>query len=222
MNRKIVCKARSTYSLTIAIVNFGMGNIHSIQKAIALYHEDVDYTYDLATIASAKAIVLPGDGAFIAAIQGLGTELRAVILRKIQEKTPLLAICIGFQILFENSTEFSTNGTCAGLSLIPGVIRRFSNNDNNLRIPHIGWNLLEPTKKENIWCTAQDYAYFSHSYRAVGVPPEYVVANTEYGQEHFPAIVEKENILATQFHPEKSADFGLQLLQRWVEKVKNA
>lgn len=207
----------------IAVVDFDMGNIHSMLKALRLYHEDVVFTADPDRLRQADAIVLPGDGAFAAAMHNLTFSGQDEVIRNhIADGRPLLGVCIGFQVLFENSDErdsvTATSGELIrGLNLIPGEVRRFDL-ERKFSIPHMGWNRLEnKTNRSDEYLS--EYMYFIHSYRAQNVPEQYVVATCEYGGDHFPAMVQKENIVATQFHPEKSDRWGLQLIEDWVGSI---
>ena len=221
----------------VVVVNYGMGNIHSIQKALQIYFTDVRYSNDSKEIESALAIVLPGDGAFPAAMENLNDELKATLSKCVHAGKALLGICIGFQILFMDSDEWieksktRTPTLTKGLQLLAGNIRRFKFDDDT-RIPHIGWNqlLLSKTvgqttaKKQEtkpIWPATIDkkYVYFIHSWRAENVPPENIIAYCNYNGDVFPAIVKKKNISAFQFHPEKSDTFGLSLLEDWAKSV---
>ncbi|MBX7058144.1 MAG: imidazole glycerol phosphate synthase subunit HisH [Leptospirales bacterium] len=199
----------------VLVVNYGMGNIHSIVKALRLYADAVHFSADPERIAKAPALALPGDGAFAAAMQGLHGEIRAAFLQRVAEGAPTLGVCIGFQILFENSDEAigAAANTTDGLALIPGRIRRFRPASAEVRVPHMGWNEVRFVDG------AAASMYFIHSYRAEGVPPEFVAGVSEYGEEKFPAVVQRGNLLATQFHPEKSDLAGLAFLKRWVASL---
>jgi len=199
----------------IAVVDFGMGNIHSIIKAIRLYTDHVCFTSDVKQLSAAESIVLPGDGAFGAAMKNLQGELKEVICSHVAAGKPLLGVCIGFQILFKDSDEiFEAETNLPGFGFIPGSIRRFPF-ENETRIPHMGWNKLIPSNRYSHSYLHQSM-YFIHSYRAVQVPEEYIVASCEYSGDIFPAAVKKENIFAVQFHPEKSDHNGLMLIKDWV------
>ncbi len=195
-----------------------MGNIHSILKALRLYIPDTRYSKDPKEISHASALVLPGDGAFQAAMQGLSGELRESITEFAQKGRPLLGICIGFQVLFKDSDEShaSSENCTQGLGLIPGRIRRFSFTDET-RVPHMGWNRLLYTNKRE--ALRKTYMYFIHSYRAVEVPENRVVAYCNYSGDIFPAWIKQANITATQFHPEKSGEDGLAILSSWCASL---
>lgn len=203
----------------IVVVDYGMGNIHSILKALRLYAGDVMYTNDVSAIRNARALVLPGDGAFAAAMQGLAGPLEDAIRDFVEHGRPLLGVCIGFQVLFEDSDEThdDSGDLVRGLGLIRGNIRRFHFKDEHVRVPHMGWNRLLPSESRS---TDGDYVYFIHSYRAENVPARNVVANCNYAGDVFPAIVRNDagNVIAAQFHPEKSDTTGLAMLQAWVQE----
>ena len=207
----------------VLVLDYGMGNIHSITKALGLFVSELRYSRDEEEISKASALVLPGDGAFAAAMDHLGTGLKESLLNFARSGRPILGICIGFQILFSNSEEsFSKERTkqkTKGLDLIAGEIRRFSFSSPS-PIPHMGWNqiLLEPSSglPKSL---DRKYVYFIHSYYAAGVAEKFVSAYCNYGGQVFPAIVKKENITATQFHPEKSAGAGLEFLKSWTKTI---
>ena len=208
----------------IVVLDYGMGNIHSIVKALRLYSDSVEFTADPAAIDDCHALVLPGDGAFQAAMDHLNGGPKDHLQRFVASGRMLLGICIGFQILFEDSTEVHgedgriIKGTVPGLGWLPGNIVRFSGAD--LRIPHMGWNTLEVRQPVDGLENGQ-WTYFIHSYHAANVPAEFVVAETTYGDIRFPSIVRKDNIIATQFHPEKSDRAGLRFLEQWVRSCQS-
>ncbi len=206
----------------IAVVDYGMGNIHSIVKALKLYHTNTVFTSDHGRLRDAKALVLPGDGAFSAAMSHMNNGLGDILRSHAAHGRPLFGVCIGFQILFQDSDE-SASGQSEkkiepGLGLLPGSIRRFQFADKNLRIPHMGWNTLKNTNGRIAGCE-NEYMYFIHSYRPVSVPAENVRAYCDYGGDVFPAAVEKEGTFAVQFHPEKSDRAGLKLIEDWVKSL---
>ena len=204
-----------------------MGNIHSILKALRLYHDDVEFTADPAVLRGAQALVLPGDGAFAAAMDNLAGEKADVLREHVAAQKPLLGVCIGFQILFEDSDEGPGGRPgirmVPGLGLIPGNIRRFhfeEEHNKHLRIPHMGWNPLRDAQGV-AGSFDEEHMYFIHSYRATNVPDEFVLAKCDYGGDVFPAMVASGSVLATQFHPEKSHTQGLRLLEEWVARLKS-
>jgi len=180
-----------------------MGNIHSILKALRLYHPDVEYTADAGKIGSCLALVLPGDGAFAAAMEGLA-PMKDLIHRHVENGRPLLGVCIGFQVLFADSSECDA-GVVPGLGLLEGRVRKFNFEDRSVRVPHMGWNRLVSERTESPGYLSQ-YMYFIHSYRAENVRDADVLARCDYAGDIFPAAIQHESILACQFHPEKSSE----------------
>lgn len=205
----------------IAVLDFGMGNIHSIIKAISQFTNEYQLTSDPEIVKKSKAIVLPGDGAFEKAMYNLEeTGLKSAILESVQRGTYLFGICIGFQLLFEDSEETTTKGKLQkGLGIIKGNVKKFPG--KTYKVPHMGWNKIyfNSKSKHSLLNNVpnESYMYFIHSYRPVQSETEAVVANCKYGNEKFPVIVEKQNIFGTQFHPEKSGQFGLNILKNFIE-----
>lgn len=191
------------------IIDYGMGNLRSVQKAVEYIGRAAEISGDFAVIESADCFILPGVGAFCDAIARLTeTGLKDVIVRKVRENTPLLGICLGMQLLYEKSYE---DGEYTGLGLLEGEVRRFTGKE---KIPHMGWNTLTPVK--NVLTKGLDnpaQVYFVHSYYAP------VTADTdaycEYAGAKFSASVNKGNLYATQFHPEKSGEAGLKILENF-------
>lgn len=199
----------------IALVDYGMGNIRSVSKAIEAAGGEITITQNLEEIKKSKAIVLPGVGAFrdcMANLNELG--LLDVVKEEILRGKPYLGICLGMQILFTESEEF---GICKGLDIMKGKVIRFSL-PKEYKIPHMGWNRVKFMKKNKLLSDVPDssYFYFVHSYYVV--PDEKVVVGgvTDYGVE-FTSMVIYENIFATQFHPEKSQKMGLKLLKNFIQ-----
>jgi glutamine amidotransferase len=208
----------------ISVVDFGMGNIHSILKAISLYTDQFQLTSNPKDIETSTGIILPGDGAFEKAMYNLN-ELGMVtqIQKAVQNKIPLFGICIGFQILFDDSEESTTFGKhVLGLGLLKGKIRKFT--APNYKVPHMGWNKLifNSRKKTKLLQNVVDsaYMYFIHSYRPISAELDCVTASCDYADETFPVIVEKDNIYGTQFHPEKSDKEGLKILENFIKETK--
>lgn len=204
----------------IAIIDYGMGNLRSVQKGFEKMGFDAKVVQDAESIQKASGLVLPGVGAFKDCIHNL-SELRLVdpILEQIQAGKPYLGICLGLQILFTESDEF---GRHEGLNLIPGKVVRFDfkpergERDNSLKIPHMGWNTIRKVKDPPLLQDVPDQAhlYFVHSYYVVPENPEDVATTTHYGLE-FTSMVWKDNIFAMQFHPEKSQEVGLSILRQF-------
>ncbi len=197
---------------TVAIIDFGAGNLMSISKALEHLGTNVVVTKDEAVIQTADAAVLPGVGAFFDAMQEI--EHLKDIIRGLGDK-PLLGVCLGLQLLFSESEEGGRN---PGLDILGGRITRFQ---GDVKVPHMGWNTVENTGGSQLLSGIEDksYFYFVHSYYAIPEDDSIVAGRTEYGVR-FPSIVEKDNIYATQFHPEKSGNVGLKLLENYVEIVK--
>lgn len=203
----------------IAIVDFGMGNIHSCMKAISLYTDTHKLVSDPKELENVKGIVLPGDGAFQKAMENLQSSgMAPAIQKKVEEGVPLFGICIGFQLLFRSSDESKEkNGVIPGFGFLQGEIRRFRG--KNYKIPHMGWNRLHIEKKKNKILSRIEsgaYMYFIHSYRPVNVNNSAVLAYCNYYGEKFPVVVESGNIFGTQFHPEKSDREGLRILENFI------
>ncbi len=199
----------------IAIIDYDAGNIRSVEKALLLLGQDVKITSDAREILEADKVILPGVGAFGDAMSKLHTRgLTDVIRQTVENGTPFLGICLGLQLLFERSDEAPG---VEGLGILPGEILRIPPQEN-LKIPHMGWNSLHLENNGRLFkgVTEQAYVYFVHSYYLKAKEEEIVKASTEYGV-HIHASVEKGNVFACQFHPEKSSDVGLQILRNFVE-----
>ncbi|MFQ9515121.1 MAG: imidazole glycerol phosphate synthase subunit HisH [Eubacterium sp.] len=198
----------------IAIMDYDAGNIKSVEKALQFIGEDVVVSRDRDEILSADKVVLPGVGAFGDAMSKLKEyNLVNTIYDVVDKKTPFLGICLGLQLLFENSEE--TPGV-AGLGVLQGEILRIPDKPG-FKIPHIGWNSLELTNSGRLFkgMDEQAYVYFVHSYYLRAKEENIVKASTEY-VTHIHASVEKDNVFACQFHPEKSGDVGLQILRNFA------
>lgn len=199
----------------IAIIDYGIGNLRSVQKALEKIGADARLIDTPAGLASAVALVLPGVGAFGDCADHLrDAGFVEPVMESARAGVPLLGICVGMQLLFDESEEM---GRHKGLGLLPGRVRRFA---GELKVPQIGWNQIE-WKRENplsAGVASGAYAYFVHSYYVQPDEPSHVLATTDYGAE-YASIVGEGNILATQFHPEKSQDVGLTILRNFVEWV---
>lgn len=201
----------------IAVIDYGVGNLFSVEKAFAALGADVRVTSDEAVIRAADKIVLPGVGAFGDCMKNLeASGLIPVLLDCVAKGKPLLGICVGLQILFDGSEE---SPGVRGLGLIPGLVKKIQ--APGLKVPHMGWNSLairEPRQKADLFAGLGEkpYVYFVHSYHAVPEAPAVITSVTEYG-EQLTASVAKGNVQATQFHPEKSGDVGLHILKNFIE-----
>jgi glutamine amidotransferase len=194
----------------IAVIDYGGGNIGSLIAALERRGADFALTADPAVVAAAPAAILPGDGAFGATMEALEERgLDDAIKATIAAKRPFLGICVGMQVLFDSSDEF---GGAAGLGVLPGEVRRFAAAP---RVPHMGWNdlVMERTHPFTAGVPTGSWAYFLHSYRVAD--PASLVASCAYG-ERFAAIVARDNVMATQFHPEKSRTAGARLLDNFL------
>ncbi len=190
----------------IAVIDYGMGNLRSVEKAFSFLGYDVCVTNDICKLRDASHLVLPGVGAIADALKHLSKHnLTQEILSQCKSGKPFLGICLGMQLLFDKSLE---NGNHEALGLIPGVVKPFAASD--LRVPHMGWNTLK-TISSPLFEQDEPCVYFVHSYHAADVPEEYVSATTEYGYD-FVSAVQKDNIYGLQFHPEKSGNTGLAML----------
>ena len=199
----------------IAIIDYDAGNIKSVEKALLLLGEEVKITDGAQEILSADKVVLPGVGAFGDAMGNLERRgLEPVIRETVEKGTPFLGICLGLQLLFERSDEAPG---VAGLGILPGEILRIPSKEG-LKIPHMGWNSLHLEHGGRLFdqVSEQSYVYFVHSYYLKAGEEEIVKASTEYGV-HIHASVEKGNVFACQFHPEKSSEVGLRILKNFVE-----
>lgn len=198
----------------IAIIDYDAGNIKSVEKALKLLGEEAVITRDREIILSADKVILPGVGAFGDAMHNLKKYgLDEVIREVVSKKTPFLGICLGLQLLFERSDE--TPGV-EGLGILKGEILRIPDKEG-LKIPHMGWNSLKLQNDGRLFrgLPEEPYVYFVHSYYLKAEDESIVTAMTEYSTL-IHASVEKENVFACQFHPEKSSDTGLQILKNFV------
>ena len=206
----------------IAVIDYGVGNLYSVEKALKIVGGEVKVTSSAADLKDADKLVLPGVGAFGDCMKNLkATGLIPTILEQVLIHKPLLGICVGLQILFEKSEE---SPNVKGLGIFKGEIKKIR--AGNLKIPHMGWNSIEIGRKDNLikfgasklltGLEGKNYFYFVHSYHAAPSNADIVTATADYG-EKVTAAVELGNIFATQFHPEKSGDVGLKVLKNFVE-----
>jgi glutamine amidotransferase len=204
----------------IAIVDYGMGNLRSVHKALEQVELEAHVTSDSQEIKNASKIILPGVGAFKDCMRNLEElNLLEPIIRSIEKGKPFLGICLGLQLLFEESDEF---GPHRGMGVLPGRVQRFPDAIRDpeagepLPIPHMGWNTVEIKKETLLFAGigSGSYFYFVHSYYAIPEDPKDIAAVTPYGVE-FACAVQRGNIYAVQFHPEKSQANGLQLLRNF-------
>lgn len=204
--------------MKIVIVDYGVGNFRNVQKAFEAIGAAAEISDSVEVVGQAEAVVLPGVGAFGDAMHHLRErKLDQPVLAAAKAGKPFLGICVGLQLLFDESEEM---GQHDGLGLIPGKVVRFPDKPG-LSVPHMGWNQIEPARKHPLLKQVDpgDFAYFAHSYYAVPTNPAHIIACTDYGQP-FPTVVGRENICAIQFHPEKSQQVGLQILKNFVNFAK--
>jgi imidazole glycerol-phosphate synthase subunit HisH len=202
----------------IAIIDYGMGNIRSVEKGFLKIGADVKITSDPKVIADASGVVLPGVGAFRDCMANLDKlKLIDVIKKEIDKGKPFLGICLGLQLLFSESEEF---GICKGLDIFPGRVARFNfdalpaSPSGKLKIPHMGWNTAKIVRRPPIFDEIPDesYFYFVHSFYVIPEDMGITATTTDYGI-NFVSMIWKDNVFATQFHPEKSQKMGLKILR---------
>jgi glutamine amidotransferase len=196
----------------ITIVDYAINNLRSVEKAFLSMGLAVEVSDRPERIRQARKIVLPGVGAFADAIANLEAKhLISVLREKVNAGTPLLGLCLGLQLLFSESEEF---GRTFGFNFIPGKVKRLP---TTVKVPHIGWNQLHLRRRDPLLEGIQEgsFVYFVHSYYAAPEATEDVLATTDYEIE-FPSITRRDNVWATQFHPEKSQDVGLRILRNFA------
>jgi len=201
----------------VAIIDYGVGNLHSVEKAFAVAGANAVVTNNERILHDAVALVLPGVGAFRTCMQLLSARgFDQLIRERAAQGIPLLGVCVGMQMLFEESEEF---GNTAGLGLLRGRVRRFA---DDLMVPHVGWNQLRQRRAHALVEGIEDRAffYFVHSYYCEAEDPAVVIGETDYGSA-YASMVAQENIFGVQFHPEKSQAAGLRLLANFARTARN-
>jgi imidazole glycerol-phosphate synthase subunit HisH len=200
--------------MSIAIVDYGMGNVRSVQKAIehVAPNDQVFLTDNAKLISEADRVVFPGQGAMGACMQALNEHGLVDVIKQAAHEKPFLGICLGLQLLFDHSEE---NGGTDGLSILSGDVVHFPKSD--LKIPHMGWNTVKQEFDHPLWHNIDDNSrfYSVHSYYVKEADQSVVVGSTDYGID-FTCAIAKDNMFAVQFHPEKSQHDGLQLLTNFV------
>jgi imidazole glycerol-phosphate synthase subunit HisH len=199
----------------IAIVDYGMGNLKSVEKGFKKVGVDALVTSEPRVVDNADAVVLPGVGAFKDCIRNLSDlSLTEAVVTSINKGKPFLGICLGLQVLFSESEEF---GTCKGLDIFRGKVVRFQ---EGLKVPHMGWNTVKIVRKPPILSGIEDvsFFYFVHSFYVVPEDRGVIATTTDYGAE-FTSMIWKDNVFATQFHPEKSQGLGLKILKGFGDFV---
>ncbi|MBN2121360.1 MAG: imidazole glycerol phosphate synthase subunit HisH [Candidatus Omnitrophica bacterium] len=207
----------------IAVVDYGLGNLRSVSKALELTGAEVIVSSKPKDLLSASGVVFPGVGAFYRGMENLRErKLNSALFKIIKEGKPFLGICLGLQLLFTFSWE---HGDTKGLDIIEGRVKRF---EGNVKVPHMGWNQVKQTqdsspKTKDLFQGIPDnsYFYFVHSYFVVPKDKSLIAATTEYGGE-FTSCVCKENIFGVQFHPEKSGPLGLQILKNFIDIINDS
>ena len=204
--------------MIIGIIDYGMGNLFSVEQALKKLDCTVILSDDPEVLEEAEAILLPGVGAFPDAMELLDAKGLSAFIRSLPEKNiPLLGICLGMQLLYEDSSEVRPT---QGLGLLKGQVRRFER--GTYRIPHMGWNRLQFSRMP-YWLDdlqVDTHVYFVHSFLAVNTDAQEVFATASYGNLDVPGVVGAGLITGMQFHPEKSGDFGHYLLEQWIANVR--
>lgn len=195
----------------VAIIDYGAGNLHSVKNALDFLGAESEITGDREKIEKASHIILPGVGAFGDAMKSMEKSSLIETVKKAADGTkPFLGICLGLHLLFESSEE---SPGVEGLGIFKGSVVKIP--DRGLKIPHMGWNNISLTKKSRILPDNEPFVYFVHSYYIQPADKNVVLARTEYG-EVLDIAVERGNVFATQFHPEKSGDAGMEILRRFL------
>jgi len=197
--------------MTLAIIDYGVGNLRSVEKAFAAMGCEAIVSSDESVLREAERLVLPGVGAFRACMAALKERgFDRLVQERASEGTPLLGVCVGMQLLFDESEEF---GSTRGLGLLRGSVRRFR---GDLVVPHIGWNRIHQTRSHGLFEGIEEgsFCYFVHSFYCAPLDARVVVGETEYGVR-YASVVAEGNVCGVQFHPEKSQDVGLQMLKNF-------
>jgi glutamine amidotransferase len=205
---------RSADRIPVLIVDYGMGNLRSVEKAIESVGGNPEISDDPERVLKAPRLILPGVGAFGDAMTNLRQKgLGVAIVQAAGAGTPLLGLCLGLQLLFSESQEF---GRHPGLNLIPGKVRKFD--QSGLRVPHVGWNQVEAMRDDPVFAGIAEgsFFYFVHSYFVEPEDESDVLCRTSYGHD-FCSVARRSNVFGVQFHPEKSQDAGRRLLGNFLE-----
>ena len=198
--------------MTVAIIDYGVGNLRSVEKAFAATGCDAIISGDESVLREAQKLVLPGVGAFAACMKGLKERgFDRLVRERARAGTPLLGVCVGMQLLFDESDEF---GSTPGLGLLRGSVRRF---ETDLVVPHVGWNRIHQKQRHPLFDEIEDgaFCYFVHSFYCQPQDETVIAGETDYGGQ-YASVVAQGNICGVQFHPEKSQDVGLRMLNNFA------
>ncbi len=201
--------------MKVAIIDYGVGNLRSVEKAFAATRCEALVSADESVLRAAERLVLPGVGAFGACMKALKERgFDRLVQERAREGTPVLGVCVGMQLLFDESDEF---GATAGLGLLRGRVRRF---EGDLVVPHVGWNRIHQKQEHALFAGVADgsFCYFVHSFYCEPADDAVVVGHTEYGGR-YASVVAQKNICGVQFHPEKSQDVGLKMLRNFGTRM---
>jgi imidazole glycerol-phosphate synthase subunit HisH len=203
--------------VTVAVLDYGAGNLRSAQRALEAAGAEVVVTDDTALARRADALVVPGVGHYGQCVRQFDAAgLRGLVDDWVAGQRPLLGICVGMQILYPSSDE---SPGVEGLGLLPGTVKRLP---DSVTVPHMGWNTVNREREDPLLDgVAGQEVYFVHSYAATPADPAHVVATSDYGPG-FPAVVRVGSVVGTQFHPEKSSAVGARLLANWIREVERA
>ena len=200
--------------MTVAIIDYGVGNLRSVEKAFAATGCDAIISGDESVLREAQKLVLPGVGAFAACMKALKERgFDRLVCERARAGTPLLGVCVGMQLLFDESDEF---GSTPGLGLLRGSVRRF---ENELVVPQVGWNRIHQKQRHALFEGIEDgsFCYFVHSFYCQPQDEAVVAGETDYGGR-YASVVAQGNICGVQFHPEKSQDVGLRMLKKFCHR----
>lgn len=198
--------------MTVAIIDYGVGNLRSVEKAFAATGCDAIISDDESVLRAAQKLVLPGVGAFAACMNALkGRGFDRLVCERVRTGTPVLGVCVGMQLLFDESDEF---GSTPGLGLLRGIVRRF---ENELVVPQVGWNRIHQKQRHALFEGIDDgsFCYFVHSFYCQPQDETVITGETDYGGR-YASVVAQGNICGVQFHPEKSQDVGLRMLRNFA------
>lgn len=201
----------------IVIIDYGAGNLRSVQKAFEHLGHEAVFTDDPAVLKDAAAVVFPGQGASSPAMAALeSTGMSEAVRRTVASGKPFFGVCLGLQLMLERSEE----GDTPGLGIVPGTVKRFG---PGLKVPHMGWNAVDFDTAHPVFdgVPSGSYFYFVHSYYAAPTDPSWVAGTTDYGVR-FASVMARGNMVATQFHPEKSGEIGLRLYDNFVRHLVQA